>query len=87
MLTKAIATKMAYLIRIGTGSIIATLLFIPLFIILMIFVPVLIVAILFMAAAVSVASVLTSKVKKGGRGRKGRKMYEGKVIDAEYRIK
>jgi len=77
---------MPHVVRIGPGSVIATLLFIPLFILLMFFIPVLIVIILFIAAVVGASSILVSKGKKGSK-RKDKKMYEGRVIDAEYKIK
>ena len=76
---------MMYIARIGPGSIIATILFIPLFIALMLFIPVLIIIILFIAAAVGVAAILTSKAKNIGK--KDKKSSTGKVIDAEYKIK
>ena len=74
-----------YLARIGPGSIIATILFIPLFIVLMLFIPALIIIILFIAAAVGVAAVMTSKVKNIGK--KDKKSSTGNVIDVEYKIR
>ncbi|MBS3132771.1 hypothetical protein J4470_01400 [Candidatus Woesearchaeota archaeon] len=81
-----VAAAVAYFLRIGPGGIIAAVLFIPLFILLMLFLPVLIIVILFMAAAVGVSSVLLSKSRKEGK-QKERKRHEGRIIDAEYRIK
>ena len=73
------------MVRIGPGSIIASLLFIPLFIFLIIFIPALIIVLLFIAAAVAVATILTAKVK--AIGKKSKQRSKGKIIDAEYKIK
>lgn len=81
---------MGYYLRIGTGSIIAAILFIPLLIFMTIFIPVLIVVVLLIASAVGVAAVLASGAKKLGKGSGNGETgaaRKGKVIDAEYRVK
>ncbi len=72
---------MPYMIRIGTGSVIAMILFIPLLILMAILLPALIIAILSIAVAAGVASVLVSKAKQLG------KKKEKRIIDVEYKVK
>ncbi|MAG16163.1 hypothetical protein CMO88_03815 [Candidatus Woesearchaeota archaeon] len=81
---------MAYYSRVGPGSIIATILFVPLLIFMIIFIPALIIVILFIAVTVGIAAILAAKVKNIGKktsNDKTAKVKKGKVIDAEYKIK
>ncbi len=77
---------MPYIIRMGTGSIVAMILFIPLLILMTALLPVLIIAILSIAAAAGVASALMSKAKKLGKKEESIRKAKG-IIDVEYKVK
>ncbi len=77
---------MPYLIRMGTRSIVAMTLFIPLLILLAIVIPALIVVILAIAAVVGVSSLLISGVKQLGKKKENKRKQNG-VIDVEYNVK
>lgn len=77
---------MPYMIRMGTGSIVAMILFIPLLIMMTIVLPALIIVILSMAVAVGVGSVLISKAKQLGKKKESSKKEKG-IIDVDYKIK
>ncbi len=76
---------MVYSIRIGSGSIIASLLFLPLVVIVIIFLPVLIAVILSIAVVIGLVTLAVVKLK-GVTARKETRSKR-KVIDAEFKIK
>jgi len=81
---------MGHIVRIGPGSIIAMILFIPLMIFLIFFIPALIIIILATAAVVGFFSILRSKVGNFGSkkdSKRGKSEQTGKVIDIEYKVK
>ena len=69
------------IIRIGTRSIAAMILLIPLLILMAILLPVLIIVILSIAVAVGAVSILASRVKRIG------KKKEKGIIDVDYQVK
>lgn len=78
---------MPYLIRIGAGSVIAMVLFIPLLIFMALFLPVLIVVILLIAAAAAVTATLVSKAKRIAKKQERRATKAKGIIDVEYKVK
>lgn len=76
---------MPYIMRIGTGSVIAMILFIPLFILLMVFIPALILIVLLIGAVAVVANRAILKAR--GKEKHEKPRYKPKVIEPEFRIK
>ncbi len=77
---------MPYIMRIGTGSIVAMILIIPLLILMAMLLPVLIIIILSIAAAAGAASILISGVKRLGKKKESGRKAKG-IIDVEYKVK